>query len=148
MGYYCIQGTKPQTLSYALSDSPVGLAAWISEKYYTWTDCNGSPEDSISIDRMLANICLYWFTESIGSSFWLYYDRHNGEWPICASNPITTPTGYASFPKEIIKPPQSIAKKNYSNIIKWTEMERGGHFAALEEPELLSRDICEFFSLF
>lgn len=147
MGYYFIQGTKPQTLSYALSDSPVGLAAWISEKYHTWTDCNGYPERSISKDRMLSNICLYWFTESVGSSFWLYYDRHNGEWPISSSNPIVTPTGYAAFPKEIIKPPRSIANKNYSNIIRWTEMPSGGHFAALEEPMLLAEDICEFFSM-
>ena len=116
MGYYFIQGTKPQTLAYALSDSPAGLAAWIAEKFYTWTDNDGSPESVISLDRILANISFYWFTNSVGSSFWPYYARHHREWPVTSANPVLIPTGYAEFPKEILRPPMSIAKETNTNI--------------------------------
>ena len=144
-GYQQIQGTKPQTLAFALTDSPAGLAAWIAEKFRSWSDCDGVPENAISRDRMLANIALYWFTGAIGSSFWPYYGRHHAAWPIGPTNPVTVPTGYAAFPKEIIVPPRSIAEKSYTNIQRWTVMKKGGHFAAMEQPAALTEEIQQFF---
>jgi len=144
-GYQQIQGTKPQTLAFGLTDSPAGLAAWIAEKFRTWSDCDGVAENAIARDRMLANISLYWFTGAIGSSFWPYYGRLHTTWPISPKNPITVPTGYAAFPKEILLPPRSIAEKTYTNIQRWTEMKKGGHFAAMEQPVALAGEIQEFF---
>ena len=108
-GYQWIQGTKPQTLAFALTDSPAGLAAWIVEKFRAWTDNDGSPEDAVSRDEMLANISLYWFTGAIGSSFWPYYARMHGPWPMPDGETIKVPMGYAEFPKEILSPPRSLA---------------------------------------
>jgi len=144
-GYQQIQGTKPQTLAFGLTDSPAGLAAWIAEKFRSWSDCDGVPENAISRDRMLANIALYWFTGAIGSSFWPYYGRLHTPWPVSAKSPIRVPTGYAAFPKEIVRPPRSIAEKGYTDIRRWTEMKKGGHFAAMEQPEALAHEIREFF---
>jgi microsomal epoxide hydrolase len=144
-GYQQIQGTKPQTLAFALTDSPAGLAAWIAEKFRSWSDCDGVPENAISRDRMLADIALYWFTGAIGSSFWPYYGRHHAAWPIGPANPVTVPTGYAAFPKEILLPPRSIAEKTYTNIQRWTVMKKGGHFAAMEQPAALADEIQQFF---
>jgi pimeloyl-ACP methyl ester carboxylesterase len=145
-GYQQIQGTKPQTLAFALTDSPAGLAAWMAEKFRSWSDCDGRPENAINRDRMLANISLYWFTAAIGSSFWPYYGRlHAPGWPISPAQPVTVPTGYAAFPKEIIVPPRSVAEKTYTNIQRWTEMKKGGHFAALEQPAALAEEIRHFF---
>jgi pimeloyl-ACP methyl ester carboxylesterase len=144
-GYQQIQGTKPQTLAFALTDSPAGLAAWIAEKFRSWSDCDGVPENAVSRDRMLANISLYWFTGAIGSSFWPYYGRLHTTWPISPENPITVPTGHAVFPKEILHPPRSIAEKTYTNIQRWTVMNKGGHFAAMEQPAALAEDIQHFF---
>jgi microsomal epoxide hydrolase len=144
-GYQQIQGTKPQTLAFALTDSPAGLAAWIAEKFRSWSDCDGVPENAISRDHMLADISLYWFTGAIGSSFWPYYGRLHSTWPISPARPITVPTGYAAFPKEIIVPPRSVAEKTYTNIQRWTVMKKGGHFAALEQPEALAEEIRAFF---
>jgi len=144
-GYQQIQGTKPQTLAFGLTDSPAGLAAWIAEKFRSWSDCDGVPENAVSRDRMLANISLYWFTGAIGSSFWPYYGRLHGSWPISPKNPVTVPTGYAAFPKEIVRPPRSLAQKAYTNIQRWTEMKKGGHFAAMEQPAALAQEIQAFF---
>ena len=144
-GYQAIQGTKPQTLAFGLTDSPAGLAAWIAEKFRTWSDCDGVAENAISRDRMLANISLYWFTGAIGSSFWPYYGRLHTTWPISPARPITVPTGYAQFPKEILLPPRAIAEKTYTNIQRWTEMKKGGHFAAMEQPAALAEEIQHFF---
>jgi pimeloyl-ACP methyl ester carboxylesterase len=144
-GYQWIQGTKPQTLAYGLTDSPAGLLAWIAEKFRTWTDCDGDPESVISRDHLLANVSLYWFTGAIGSSFWPYYARLHGQWPIPSGCTIGVPTGYAAFPKEIIRPPRSIAQQTYTNIQRWTPMPRGGHFAAMEQPEALASEIRAFF---
>jgi len=144
-GYQSIQGTKPQTLAYGLTDSPAGLAAWIAEKFRTWTDCGGDPESVISRDRLLANISLYWFTGAIGSSFWPYYARMHGQWPIPSGATVDVPTGYCAFPAEIIRPPRSIAQQMYTNIQRWTLMQRGGHFAAMEQPEALAQEIRAFF---
>jgi pimeloyl-ACP methyl ester carboxylesterase len=144
-GYQAIQGTRPQTLAFALTDSPAGLLAWIVEKFRAWTDNGGSPEDAVSRDEMLANIALYWFTGAIGSSFWPYYARLHGPWPIPEGQTVDVPMGYAQFPKEILRPPSSLAEKTYTDIRRWTVMPRGGHFAALEQPEALAHEVREFF---
>ena len=138
-GYQWIQGTKPQTLAYGLTDSPAGLAAWIAEKFRSWSDAE------ISRDDLLTNVSLYWFTGAIGSSFWPYYARMHGPWPIPEGTTVDVRTGYAEFPKEILRPPRSLAARTYTNIQRWSVMPRGGHFAALEQPDLLAREIIEFF---
>jgi len=140
-GYQWIQGTKPQTLAYALTDSPAGLAAWIVEKFRAWTDNDGNPESAVSRDEMLANISLYWFTGAIGSAFWPYYSRMHGPWPIPSGKTVDVPMAYAAFPREILRPPRSLAARTYTNIKQWTVMEKGGHFAALEQPAALARDV-------
>ena len=145
VGYTWIQGTKPQTLAYALTDSPVGLAAWIVEKFHTWSDHRGDLDGYLGRDDMLTNIMLYWVTGAIGSSFWPYYARMHGPWPIPDGARIGVPVGYAEFPKEILRPPRSLAEKMYSDIRRWTKMPKGGHFAALEQPELLAHEVREFF---
>jgi microsomal epoxide hydrolase len=144
-GYQWIQGTKPQTLAFGLADSPAGLAAWIVEKFRTWTDCGGNPENALSRDEMLANISLYWFTGSIGASFWPYYARMHAPWPIPEGRTVGVPTGYAEFPREILHPPRSLAAKTYTDIRRWSQMQKGGHFAAFEQPAALAHEIVEFF---
>jgi pimeloyl-ACP methyl ester carboxylesterase len=144
-GYIQIQGTKPQTLAYGLTDSPAGLAAWIAEKFHIWTDHDGDFETAVGRDHLLANIALYWFTGAIGSSFWPYYDRLHGPWPIPDGRTVDVPTGYSAFPKEIRRPPRSIAAKTYTDIRQWTVMAKGGHFAAAEQPAALAKDVADFF---
>ena len=143
-GYQWIQGTRPQTLAFGLSDSPAGLAAWILEKFQRWTDCEGDPRRAVPLDTMLANISMYWFTGAIGSSFWPYYARMHGPWPI-RDGSIQVPTGYLQFPREILRPPRSIAERVYTDIRRWTQAPRGGHFAALEQPDLLVEEVRAFF---
>ena len=143
-GYQWIQGTKPQTLAYGLTDSPVGLAAWIVEKFRTWSDCGGDVERRFSKDTLLTNVMLYWLTGAINSSFWLYFARRHSPWPLPDNQRIEVPTAYASFPREILHPPRAWAERMY-NIKRWTLMPAGGHFAALEEPEALAADIRAFF---
>jgi pimeloyl-ACP methyl ester carboxylesterase len=144
-GYSAIQGTKPQTLAYALTDSPVGLAAWIVEKFQTWTDCDGDLESRISRDELLTNIMLYWVTGAIGSSFWPYYARQHEGWLLPGPRKVEVPTGYCSFPGDILHPPRVVAEQAFANIQRWTVQPRGGHFAALEEPQALAEDIRAFF---
>ena len=144
MGYQWIQGTRPQTLAFGLSDSPAGLAAWIVEKFRAWSDCAGDVESVFKKDELLANISLYWFTGAIGASFWPYYDRMHAPWPIPKGG-VKVPMGYAAFPRETLRPPRSVAEKIYTDIRRWTEMPKGGHFAAMEQPEALAREIVEFF---
>ena len=140
-GYQWIQGTRPQTLASALADSPSGLAAWFVEKFHVWTDNDGRIESAIDRDRMLADISLYWFTGCIGSSFWPYYARMHGPWPIPEGGTIDVPTGYMESPREILRPPRSAAERVYTDIRRWTVCPRGGHFAALEQPETLAAEI-------
>jgi len=140
-GYQVIQGTRPQTLASALVDSPAGLAAWIVEKFHVWTDNDGRIESAVSRDRMLANIALYWFTGAIGSSFWPYYARLHGPWPIPLGGTITVPTGYLQSPREILRPPRSAAERVYTDIRQWTVQDKGGHFAALERPAALAAEV-------
>ncbi len=141
-GYQWIQGTRPQTLAFALSDSPLGLGAWFVEKYRAWTDCDGDPRNALTMDEMLGNVCLYWFTNCIGASFWPYYARMHGPWPI--DGRIGVPTGYVEFPREILRPPRVSAERVF-NIQRWTVMSKGGHFAALEQPRALAEEIRKFF---
>ena len=142
-GYQAIQGTKPQTLGYGLNDSPAGLAAWIVEKFHGWSDNDGNVESAFTKDEMLTNITLYWVTETITSSSRLYYE--SGNTPSTRRvGFIDVPTGAAIFPKEITFTPRRWAEARY-NIVRWTLMPQGGHFAALEEPELLVDDIRAFF---
>jgi pimeloyl-ACP methyl ester carboxylesterase len=142
-GYQAIQGTRPQTLAFALSDSPVGLAAWFAEKYRAWTDNPGDPCEALSMDDMLGNLSLYWFTGCIGASFWPYYARLHGPWPIAER--IEVPTAYCQFPREILRPPREAAERQFVNIQRWTEMQHGGHFAAWEQPEALAGEVRDFF---
>ncbi|MBH69185.1 MAG: multidrug MFS transporter [Rhodospirillaceae bacterium] len=144
-GYIAIQGTKPQTLAYGLNDSPAGLAAWIVEKFEGSTDRGGDFETRIDRDLMLANISLYWFTCTINASFWPYYERLHGPWPIPDGMTVDIPMGHALFPKEVRRPPRSIAETVYTDIRRWTSMSRGGHFSALEEPDALSKEVQLFF---
>jgi pimeloyl-ACP methyl ester carboxylesterase len=143
--YQWIQGTKPTTLAFALTDSPAGLAAWLVEKFRTWTDCDGNPENALTRVEMLTDIMLYWVTGAIGSSFWPYYARMHGPWPIPVGSTVDVPTGYVEFPKEILRPPRSVAERMYTDIRRWTVMPKGGHFAALEQPEALAAEIRAFF---
>ena len=139
-GYQWIQGTKPQTLAYGLSDSPVGLAAWIVEKFRTWTDCKGEIETRITKDELLTDIMIYWVTNTINSSFYLYHQLLHAPWRMEPGEKITVPAAFASFPREIFRPPREWMERVF-NITRWTEMPSGGHFAALEEPERLAEDI-------
>ena len=144
-GYQLIQGTKPQTLAFALTDSPVGLAAWFVEKFRTWTDCGGEPETALSRDQMLADISFYWFTGCIGASFWPYYDRLHSPWMVPQGRAVDVPLGYAEFPCEILRPPRVIAETVFSDIRRWTVMDKGGHFAAMEQPAALGVEMTAFF---
>jgi pimeloyl-ACP methyl ester carboxylesterase len=140
-GYSQIQGTKPQTLGYALNDSPAGLAAWIVEKFRAWSDVSNSPEEKFTKDELLTNIMIYWVTETATSSARIYYENRVAA-PVTGK--VAVPTGCALFPKEITVPPRRWVEARY-NLTRWTEMPRGGHFAALEEPTLLVDDVRAFF---
>lgn len=141
--YSQIQGTKPQTLGYALNDSPAGQAAWIVEKFRAWCDCNGDPESVFTRDEILTNITIYWVTQTATSSARLYYESSRAP----TSRPmgrIDVPTGAAIFPYELFITPRRWAEAAF-NITHWTEMPRGGHFAAMEQPELFVEDLRTFF---
>jgi pimeloyl-ACP methyl ester carboxylesterase len=139
--YMSLQSTKPQTLAYGLSDSPVGLAGWIVEKFRTWSDCGGDLGRSFTKDELLTNIMIYWLTGTIGSSTRMYYENSHTLPPL---GHIDVPTGIALFPADILLPPRKCAERRL-NIARWTTMPRGGHFAAMEEPELLADEIRAFF---
>jgi len=143
-GYSHIQGTKPQTLSYGLNDSPVGLAAWIVEKYRTWSDCGGDVERKFTKDELLTNITIYWVTQTIGSSVRMYLENQSNPWALSKEDQVPTPAGIAVFPAEISVPPREWAERSYK-VSRWTEMNRGGHFSALEEPNLLVEDLRAFY---
>jgi pimeloyl-ACP methyl ester carboxylesterase len=141
-GYFLEQSTKPQTIGYALDDSPAGLAAWIVEKFRSWSDSGGNVEKSFTRDDLLTNITLYWVTQSGTSSARIYYENQRAGG--AAQKRVEVPTACAVFPKEISISPRRWAEAQY-NVTRWTEMPRGGHFAALEEPQLLVDDIRAFF---
>jgi pimeloyl-ACP methyl ester carboxylesterase len=143
IGYQHIQGTKPQTLGYALNDSPAGLAGWIAEKFHKWTQNSGNLEDAVSKDELLTNISIYWFTQTITSSVRMYYESRHYDarpWP----ERVDVPTAVANFPAELSLPPRAWVERQF-NLVRWSFPERGGHFAALEAPELLAADIRKAF---
>ncbi len=137
--YAAIQSTKPQTLAYGLTDSPAGLAAWMVEKFRDWSDCEGVVERRFSEDELLAIITIYWATRTIGSSFLPYFETDTQ--PL---GRISVPTAVAVFPADLPSPPRSWVERT-CNVQHWTEMPRGGHFPAAEEPELLAEDVRAFF---
>jgi len=141
--YAHLQRNEPQTPAYALNDSPAGLAAWIIEKFRKWSDCGGDVESRFTKDELLANVTLYWMTETISSSFRLYNETKKAPLQFAPGDYIQARCAVARFPKEAPFPPREWVARGY-RIERWTEMSRGGHFAAMEEPELLARDIAEF----
>ena len=146
-GYRTQQATKPQTLSYAMMDSPVGVAAWIIEKFNSWSDTVGDDIESVhSKDSLLTNIMIYLITKTFNTASWIYYGRTEEGGRILSpeGKRVEVPTAAALFPAELLSwPPRSYAERIY-NIKQWTEMPRGGHFAALEQPDLLIEDIRTF----
>ena len=143
-GYLQIQATRPQTLAYGLTDSPAGLAAWIVEKLRAWSDCGGDLESAINRDDILANITLYWVTGTANSAARIYREAMRaGQLEPLASR-IDVPTGCAIFPRETVRSPRAWAEEAW-DVRRWTEMPRGGHFAALEVPELLIPDVRDFY---
>jgi pimeloyl-ACP methyl ester carboxylesterase len=143
-GYSKQQSTRPQTIGYGLVDSPVGQLAWIVEKFWSWTDCDGHPENVLTRDELLDNVMLYWLTASAASSARLYWESF-GVFGGGERKRVELPTGVASFPKEILRAPRSWCEAGY-NITHWTNMPRGGHFAAFEQPELFIDDVRSFFA--
>ncbi len=143
-GYQSIQGTRPDTLSVGLTDSPAGLAAWIVEKFRAWSDCGGDVFSRFTRDELLTNVSIYWFTRSIASSVRLYTEsRRSGRFgPVEAR--VDVPTGCAVFPRELFRPPRRWVEARF-RVERWTEMPAGGHFAALEEPDALLEDVRAFF---
>jgi pimeloyl-ACP methyl ester carboxylesterase len=140
--YFDLQSTKPQSLGFGLNDSPAGLAAWMVEKFQAWSDSDGNLERKFTKDELLTNITLYWVTQTATSSARIYYEQQHAA---PKRDPrITVPTACALFPKELVLVPRSWAEREY-NVVRWTEMPRGGHFAAMEEPGLLVEDIRSFF---
>ena len=141
--YWHLQATQPLTAAYGLQDSPAGLAAWIVEKFQKWSDCEGDVYRRFTRDELLANVTLYWLTGTIYSSFRLYFEGRKAPLRFDADDFVTVPCGIARFPKEAPAPPRSWVERGY-NVQRWTEMPSGGHFAAMEEPELLAADIRAF----
>ena len=146
-GYSHQQGTKPQTLGYGLNDSPVGLAAWIIEKFQSWSDCNDHVENIFSRDELLTNVMIYWLTLTMPSAIRLYYESRQRPFVLSRENFVRPPVAVALFPKEIPAPPRELAERGM-NIARWTQMPKGGHFAAMEQPALLAEDLREFFRAF
>ncbi len=144
-GYATIQGTKPQTLAYGLNDSPVGLAAWIVEKFYSWSDSGGNIESCFTKDELLTNLTIYWATQTINSAFRIYFESMQAMYNPTGKTAkrIEVPTAVAMFPKDLVNAPKDFADR-FFNVQQWTEMPKGGHFAAMEQPELLADDIRKF----
>jgi len=143
-GYSHIQATKPQTLAYALTDSPVGLAGWLLEKFFAWSDGSDELTERFDVDELLTNISVYWFSGNVAATLRMY--RENAAKPLRfgTGERVVPPLSYARFPKEIINPPREWVERVF-NVARWTEMPVGGHFAALEQPRALALDIHEAF---
>lgn len=137
------QATRPQTLGFGLADSPSGQAAWILEKFWAWTDCNGHPENVLSRDEMLDNVMLYWLTNSGASSARIYWESMHA----VNRDPVMIPTGISMFPKEIFRCSKRWAEKRFQNLVYWNELGKGGHFAALEQPALFIDEVRNCFRL-
>jgi pimeloyl-ACP methyl ester carboxylesterase len=141
-GYSKQQATRPQTLGYGLTDSPSGQAAWILEKFWAWTDCDGHPENILSRDELLDNLMLYWVTASATSSARIYWESFGGR---RKPQKVHIPTGVAVFPKEIVAPVRRWMEDDFTDIRHWTEMTKGGHFSAFEQPAAFVDDVRKFF---
>lgn len=141
-GYSKQQSTRPQTLGYGLADSPAGQAAWIMEKFWAWTDCDGHPENVLTRDEMLDDVMMYWLTNSAASSARLYWQSFGSGG---AGEPTDTPMGGSIFPKEIFRASRRWAEKRFTNIIHWNVLDKGGHFAAFEQPEVFVNEVRNCF---
>jgi pimeloyl-ACP methyl ester carboxylesterase len=142
-GYSKQQSTRPQTIGYSLVDSPVGTAGWILEKFWGWTDNDGSPDDAVSRDELLDNVMVYWLNAAGASSARLYWES----FAAFAGGTVAMPTGISQFPKELFTPSRRWAERVYTDIRHWSELDRGGHFAAFEEPDLFVDEVRAFFRL-
>jgi microsomal epoxide hydrolase len=147
-GYMKLQSTRPRTLSYGLTDSPVGQLAWIVEKFFEWSDSAKSPEDAVDRDRMLTNVSIYWLTATAGSSADFYFDNADilptAPTPPPVPPPLPVPLGVAVYPADSAQPIRQLADRQFPAIIHWNELGRGGHFAAMEEPDLFVEDLRRF----
>jgi epoxide hydrolase len=149
-GYSMEHSTRPQTIGYALADSPVALAAWIVEKFWAWTDCDGHPENVLTRDELLDNLMLYWLPRTGASSARLYWESLKQVNELIAGpvrDVVEAPTGCSIFPKELQRPSRRWAERRFSDIRHWNELDRGGHFAAFEQPELFVDEVRSFFRL-
>ena len=144
-GYSKQQSTRPQTVGYGLTDSPSGQAAWILEKFWAWTDCDGDPLNILGRDELLDNVMLYWATATAASSARLYWESFGAARR--TAHTVTIPTGVAVFPKEIVPPVRRWLEPRYIDIRHWSEMPKGGHFAALEQPELFVAEVRKYFGM-
>lgn len=142
-GYWHVQATQPQTVGFALNDSPIGLAAWLIDKYRDWADCEGVVERRFSRDELLTHVSVYWFTETIASSCRMYLESRKAPLAFGLGERITAPCGVLHLAKEEPMPPRSWVERAY-NVVRWTEKPQGGHFAAFEEPEVFAKDVREF----
>jgi pimeloyl-ACP methyl ester carboxylesterase len=140
-GYSKQQSTRPQTVGYGLVDSPAGQAGWILEKFWAWTDCDGHPENALTRDELLDNLMLYWLPGAGASSARIYWESFG----TFRGDPVDVPTGVAMFPKEIFRPTRGWADKQYRDIRQWNELDKGGHFAAFEQPEVFVDEVRSFF---
>ncbi len=141
-GYANEQGTKPQTVGMALNDSPAGLLGWTVEKFQSWSDCDGDLESCFTRDQIITNVMLYWVTQTSASAARLYWETRRA----AARNPpfVTVPTGVARYPKEVLRWPRSWVERQ-CHVVRWQHLSRGGHFPAMEQPELFTEDLREFF---
>jgi epoxide hydrolase len=149
-GYLALQSNQPSTIGVALNDSPVAQLAWIVEKFQAWTDCHGHPENALTRDEMLDDITLYWLTATGASSARLYWESIRQVQQVfssSASDTVTVPTGCSLFPAEVIRPSRRWAERRFLDIRHWHELDRGGHFAAFEQPELFTDEVRTFFSM-
>jgi pimeloyl-ACP methyl ester carboxylesterase len=142
-GYSTQQSSRPQTLGYGLTDSPAGQCAWILEKFYSWTDCDGGPLAAFGTDRILDNISVYWLTATATSSARLYWEGR----PALFTGTVDVPSGASIFPKELGRPYRPWAARSYTDLRYWNELDRGGHFAAFEQPDLFAQEVRNFFRL-
>jgi pimeloyl-ACP methyl ester carboxylesterase len=144
-GYFREQATRPQTIGYAIADSAAGQALWIYEKFQAWTDNRGNPEDALSIDAMLDDISLYWFTNTAASSARIYWENTRSGRASLSAGRIELPMAASIFPREIFCPPKEWAEALWPNLFYWNELDKGGHFAAFEQPKLFVAEMRSAF---
>ena len=138
-GYSKQQSTRPQTVGYGLTDSPAGQAAWIIEKFWSWMDCDGHPENVVTRDELLDNVMLYWLPATATSSARLYWESFNEAF--ARQDPVNVPVGCSIFPKEIFHTSRRLAERRFANVVYFNELDKGGHFAAFEQPESYLREV-------